>query len=85
MRIGEPAARTGATPRQVRFYEAKGLITSTREPNNYRDYSETTLGRPADPRVAGSRPVDGSDPRHPALHGIPPATRSSSTASSPKR
>jgi DNA-binding transcriptional MerR regulator len=45
MRIGELAARAGATPRQVRFYEAKGLITSTREANNYRDYSPTTLGR----------------------------------------
>ncbi|MFE7171282.1 MerR family transcriptional regulator [Streptomyces sp. NPDC057616] len=39
------AARAGASPRQVRFYEAKGLITSTRESNNYRDYSEATLGR----------------------------------------
>jgi DNA-binding transcriptional MerR regulator len=45
MRIGELAARAGATPRQVRFHEAKGLITSTREANNYRDYSPTTLGR----------------------------------------
>ncbi|WP_329211959.1 MerR family transcriptional regulator [Streptomyces sp. NBC_01693] len=45
MRIGELAARAGASPRQVRFYEAKGLITSTREANNYRDYSETALGR----------------------------------------
>ncbi|MEU5348280.1 MULTISPECIES: MerR family transcriptional regulator [unclassified Streptomyces] len=45
MRIGELAARAGASPRQVRFYEAKGLITSARGPNNYRDYSETTLGR----------------------------------------
>ncbi|MFJ6122827.1 MerR family transcriptional regulator [Streptomyces sp. NPDC092129] len=45
MRIGELAARAGASPRQVRFYEAKGLITSTRGPNNYRDYSEATLGR----------------------------------------
>lgn len=35
----------GASPRQVRFYEAKSLITSTREPNNYRDYSEAALGR----------------------------------------
>jgi DNA-binding transcriptional MerR regulator len=43
--IGELAARAGATSRQVRFYEAKGLITSTRESNNYRDYSETALGR----------------------------------------
>ena len=45
MRIGELAAQAGASSRQVRFYEAKGLITSTRGPNNYRDYSETTLGR----------------------------------------
>ncbi|MFC9124474.1 MerR family transcriptional regulator [Streptomyces sp. NPDC057067] len=44
MRIGELAARAGASSRQVRFYEAKGLITSTREANNYRDYSETALG-----------------------------------------
>ena len=45
MRIGELATRAGASPRQVRFYEAKGLITSARGPNNYRDYSETALGR----------------------------------------
>ncbi|MFI5960147.1 MerR family transcriptional regulator [Cryptosporangium sp. NPDC051539] len=45
MRIGELAARAGASPRQVRFYEARGLITSTREANNYRDYTETTLAR----------------------------------------
>ena len=29
----------------MRFYEAKGLITSARGPNNYRDYSEVALGR----------------------------------------
>jgi len=45
VRIGELATRAGASPRQVRFYEAKGLITSARGPNNYRDYSETALGR----------------------------------------
>ncbi|WAL64683.1 MerR family transcriptional regulator [Amycolatopsis cynarae] len=45
MRIGELAVRAGASARQVRFYEAKGLITSTRGPNNYRDYDETALGR----------------------------------------
>ncbi len=45
MRIGELAARAGATPRQVRFYEARGLITSARSANNYREYSETTLAR----------------------------------------
>jgi DNA-binding transcriptional MerR regulator len=45
VRIGELAARAGVSPRQVRFYEAKGLITSTRGSNNYRDYDETALGR----------------------------------------
>jgi len=45
VRIGEVAARAGASTRQVRFYEAKGLITSTRGANNYRDYDETALGR----------------------------------------
>jgi DNA-binding transcriptional MerR regulator len=45
VRIGELAAQAGVSPRQVRFYEARGLITSAREPNNYRDYSDTTLAR----------------------------------------
>jgi DNA-binding transcriptional MerR regulator len=45
MRIGELPTRAGASARQVRFYEAKGLITSTRRANNYRDYRETTLAR----------------------------------------
>ncbi|MEX5632714.1 MerR family transcriptional regulator [Parafrankia sp. FMc2] len=45
MRIGELAARAGTSARQVRYYEAKGLITSTRGSNNYRDYTETTLAR----------------------------------------
>jgi DNA-binding transcriptional MerR regulator len=45
VRIGELADRAGATPRQVRFYEANGLITSTRSANNYRDYDRTALAR----------------------------------------
>jgi len=45
VRIGELAARAGASTRQVRFYEAEGLIVSSRESNNYRDYDETALGR----------------------------------------
>ena len=45
MRIGELAGRAGASARQVRFYEARGLITSTRGSNNYREYNETTLAR----------------------------------------
>jgi len=45
VRIGELAARAGASARQVRFYEAQGLITSARLSNNYRDYDETALAR----------------------------------------
>jgi DNA-binding transcriptional MerR regulator len=45
MRIGELAHRAGVTPRQVRFYEARGLIVSDRLHNNYRDFSESTLAR----------------------------------------
>jgi DNA-binding transcriptional MerR regulator len=45
VRIGDIAVRAGVSTRQVRFYEQKGLITSTRLPNNYRDYDETALGR----------------------------------------
>lgn len=45
MLIGELARRAGASPRQVRFYEAAGLIASARLPNNYRDYDEVALAR----------------------------------------
>ncbi|MFF7929167.1 MerR family transcriptional regulator [Streptomyces mirabilis] len=45
-RDGHPSGPPrGASPRQVRFYEAKSLIASTRGPNNYRDYSKAALGR----------------------------------------
>jgi DNA-binding transcriptional MerR regulator len=45
VRIGELAARAGASTRQVRFYESRGLITSTRLGNNYRDYDDNALAR----------------------------------------
>ncbi|WP_341395904.1 MerR family transcriptional regulator [Arthrobacter sp. G119Y2] len=45
MRIGELAERTGATPRQLRFYESCGLLSATREGNNYRSYAESSVGR----------------------------------------
>lgn len=85
MRIGELAARAGATPRQVRFYEAKGLITSTRKANNYRDYDETALGR-----VQQIRELLGAGLSTEVIRAVlpcmeSPATRSSSTASCPKR
>jgi DNA-binding transcriptional MerR regulator len=45
VRIGELSRRAGVTPRQVRFYEARGLIAADRLHNNYRDFSESTLAR----------------------------------------
>ena len=45
MRIGELATRTGVSTRLLRYYEAQGLITSTRESNGYRDYPEGAVER----------------------------------------
>ncbi|MBO7742814.1 MerR family transcriptional regulator [Paenibacillus sp. MWE-103] len=39
MRIGELAARTGASIRSLRYYEQQGLLTPLREDNGYRVYS----------------------------------------------
>ncbi|MFM9369203.1 MerR family transcriptional regulator [Streptomyces sp. Da 82-17] len=45
MRIGELAARTGATARALRHYEQAGLIASERRSNGYRDYDEGAVVR----------------------------------------
>ena len=45
MKIGELAARTGTTRRQLRFYEDRGLFHATRSENNYRDYDELVVER----------------------------------------
>jgi DNA-binding transcriptional MerR regulator len=45
MLIGELAARTGATPRALRHYEAHGLIGSRRAGNGYRHYDERAVVR----------------------------------------
>ncbi|MFC4807725.1 MerR family transcriptional regulator [Paenibacillus sp. GCM10023250] len=39
MRIGELAARTGASIRSLRYYEQQGLLAPLREDNGYRVYS----------------------------------------------
>lgn len=39
MKIGELADLSGTTPRQLRYYEQKGLIDSQRSSNGYRSYS----------------------------------------------
>lgn len=50
--IGELAARTGVAPSALRFYEAEGLITSTRDAGDRRRYEPITLRRVAFIRVA---------------------------------
>jgi DNA-binding transcriptional MerR regulator len=45
MNIGDLARATGTTPRQLRFYESRGLITSSRGANNYRDFGPTAVAR----------------------------------------
>ena len=43
MRIGELAERTGVSARSLRHYEAQGLITAARCPNDYREYGENAV------------------------------------------
>lgn len=40
MKIGELAARTGASPRSLRHYEASGLIRAVRRDNGYREFPD---------------------------------------------
>ena len=50
--IGETAARSGLAPSAIRFYEAEGLITSTRSPAGQRRFPRHTLRRLAFIRAA---------------------------------
>ena len=43
--IGETAARSGVATSALRFYEAEGLIASTRTSGNQRRYERSTLRR----------------------------------------
>ncbi|MFI7004431.1 MerR family transcriptional regulator [Nocardia sp. NPDC050175] len=45
MRIGDLAARTGATRRALRYYEEHGLLPDTRTSNGYREYDELAVNR----------------------------------------
>ena len=45
MRIGQFAAQTGLSPRQIRYYTSLGLLTSRRQANGYRDYEERDIPR----------------------------------------
>lgn len=45
MRIGELAARTGASVRSLRYYEEQGLLTSTRSAGGQRHFTEADTER----------------------------------------
>lgn len=45
MRIGELAGRTGASARSLRYYEQRGLLTSERAANGYREYGPEAVER----------------------------------------
>lgn len=45
MKIGELAARTGASTRMLRYYEDRGLLHPVRLANGYRDYPEASILR----------------------------------------
>jgi MerR family redox-sensitive transcriptional activator SoxR len=50
--IGEVADRSGLSVSAIRFYEARGLITSTRSPGGWRQYPRHVLRRLAFIQVA---------------------------------
>ena len=45
MRIGELAARSGVSPRSLRYYEEQGLLVPTRTPGGHREYPEAASDR----------------------------------------
>ena len=47
MRIGELAARTGASVRSLRYYEEQGLLPAERDPAGRRRYAEAAVARVA--------------------------------------
>ena len=68
--IGEVAARSGVAPSALRFYERRGLISSTRTDGNQRRYDRAVLRRIAfvqAGRAAGVKLAEIQD----ALDGLP--------------
>ncbi|WP_432144983.1 MerR family transcriptional regulator [Streptomyces sp. bgisy084] len=45
MRIGDAAAAAGMTPRALRYYEQRGLVTARRAPSGHRVYDEEDIRR----------------------------------------
>ena len=70
--IGEVARRSGVATSALRFYEAKGLITSERTPGNQRRYRRAALRRVAIIRAAQSVGITLGEVRE-ALGDLPDA------------
>jgi DNA-binding transcriptional MerR regulator len=47
MLIGELSARSGVSPRSLRYYEQEGLLDADRAANGYREYPEEAVTRAA--------------------------------------
>ena len=45
VRIGELARRTGVSSRALRYYDQRELLNPHRQPNEYRDYDESSVER----------------------------------------
>jgi DNA-binding transcriptional MerR regulator len=43
LKIGKVRKITGVSARSIRYYEEKGLIKTSRQENNYREYDEKTI------------------------------------------
>ncbi|MBT0771219.1 MerR family transcriptional regulator [Kineosporia sp. J2-2] len=43
MKISELSAKTGVSPRSLRYYEQQGLFEAVRLPNGYRDYDAEVM------------------------------------------
>ncbi|WP_309111211.1 MerR family transcriptional regulator [Saccharothrix sp.] len=43
MLIGDLSARTGVSPRLLRYYESQGLLETSRAANGYRHYDDTAV------------------------------------------
>ena len=68
--VGEVAARSGVAVSTIHFYEAKGLIKSTRNSGNQRRFSRAELRRIAIVRVAQRAGISLAEIRD-ALAGLP--------------
>src|SRR4051794_1702808 len=76
--IGQVSERSGVAPSALRYYEAQGLISSTRTPGGARRYARTVLRRLAFVRAAqnvGLSLVEVRDALATLPDGRPPTAR----------